>query len=55
MKLVGDMFADVAQFLGFAECDGCKRRKKKLNAAHAKLRGKRRAPCPECVKARRIG
>lgn len=55
MKLFGDLVHDVATFLGFEECDSCKKRRKKLNAAHARLRGKRKPPCVECAKARRIG
>lgn len=51
MKLIGDIISDVTRFLGIEECDSCKRRKKKLNAAHAKLRGKR-TRCAECVKVR---
>lgn len=54
MKLLGDMVADVAKLLGFRECSGCKRRRKKMNDADAKLRG-RKSACPECVKARKIG
>jgi len=54
VKLLGDLVHDVANFFGFEECDGCKRRRKKLNAAHAKVKG-RRTKCPECTKARRIG
>jgi hypothetical protein len=52
MKLAGDIVSDFARLLGIRECEGCKRRKKKLNAAHAKLRGSR---CVECAKVRRIG
>jgi hypothetical protein len=54
MKLIGDVVSDVARFLGFKECDACKKRKKKWNAAHQKLRG-RKPPCAECAKVRRIG
>jgi hypothetical protein len=57
MKLLGDLIHDVTSFLGIEECSGCKKRRKKLNAAHAKMKGgRKRAPaCPECVKARHIG
>jgi hypothetical protein len=55
MKLLGDFISDVAQALGIRECERCKRRKTKLNAAHARLRGGKRARCVECAKARRMG
>lgn len=55
MKLLGDIVSDVARFLGIEECDACKKRKARLNAAHAKIRGKRVRPCHECAKARKIG
>lgn len=54
-KLAGDIISDFARLLGIHECEGCKRRKKKLNAAHAKLRGAKRGRCIECAKARRMG
>lgn len=54
MKLLGDLLSDAAKLLGFRECAGCKRRKRKLNAAHAKLRG-RKPKCTECEKARHVG
>ncbi len=53
-KLLGDMIGDLAKALGFRECRGCKRRRKKLNAAHAKLRG-RKVDCPECDRAKHVG
>lgn len=57
MKLIGDLVHDVATFLGFEECSGCKKRRKKLNEAHARarLKGSRKAPCAECKKVQRIG
>jgi hypothetical protein len=55
MKLLGDFIGAVAEGLGFKECAGCKRRKAKLNAAHARLRGGRRKRCDECKKARTMG
>jgi hypothetical protein len=58
MKLIGDLIHDVTSFLGIKECSGCKRRRKKLNAAHAKLKGRggrKTTPCVECAKVRRIG
>jgi hypothetical protein len=53
-KLFGDMIGDLAKALGFKECSGCKKRRRKLNAAHAKLRG-RKIACPECDKAKHVG
>lgn len=55
MKLIGDIIGDFAKALGFRECKGCKRRRKKLNDAHAKLRGRGKAPCVECDKAKHVG
>lgn len=55
MKLIGDFIHDVATFFGVEECDGCKKRRKKLNAAHARLRGKKPKRCADCAKVRRIG
>jgi hypothetical protein len=59
MKLLGDLVADVAQFFGVAPCDRCKRRRKKLNAADARVRAKlggkkRKPPCADCTKVKRI-
>jgi hypothetical protein len=51
MKLFGDVVADMAKALGFKECDACRRRRRKLNDAHTRLRAKRgRSHCSECDK-----
>ena len=55
MKLAGDIVSDFARMLGIRECASCKRRKAKLNAAHARLRGDKGKGCAECAKARRMG
>jgi hypothetical protein len=55
MKLIGDFISDLTKALGLKEsrCGGCARRRKKLNAMHARLRGggSTRA-CAECARAK---
>jgi hypothetical protein len=57
MKLLGDLVHDVATLLGIEECGACKRRRRKLNAADARVRAGlkrkgRSAPCAECDRAK---